>query len=93
MKTYTWKEAFEDSNAAAKAGNPRAQNFTGYCYDQGRCVKKDSQKALFWYTKAAENGNVHGMFNLALAHDSGRYGNAILFGLSNFMKRRRYVRI
>jgi hypothetical protein len=29
LKTYTWKEAFENSHQAAKAGVPRAQVFVG----------------------------------------------------------------
>src|SRR5947199_135470 len=67
QKRYTWKEAFEDSLEAARAGNPRAQNFVGYCYDLGKGVSRDSSVAQRWYSKAAQQGNVDAMFNLALS--------------------------
>ena len=47
MKTYTWKEAFEDAFAGSTLGTapPIYQNFVGYCYSIGRCVKQDHKKA------------------------------------------------
>lgn len=48
MKTYTWKEAFDDAYEAAKAGEPRYQNFVGYCFDIGRGVKRDLKAARNW---------------------------------------------
>lgn len=71
MKTYTWKEAFEDAHQAAKAGSPRSQNFTGYCYDVGKGVPRDMKMAKLWYEKAARNGNIHAIFNLAVINAKG----------------------
>ena len=34
-----------------------AQYFLAVMYDKGKYVKKDYQKAIFWYEKAANNGD------------------------------------
>ena len=70
-KVFTWKEAFEDSHEAAVSGHPGAQNFVGYCYDMGRGVRKDGRMARRWYERAARNGNIHAIFNLAVINDKG----------------------
>lgn len=70
-KIYTWKEAFEDSHEAAKARNPIAQNFVGYCYDVGRGVSRDLKMARYWYEKAARNGQIDAIFNLAVMNSKG----------------------
>jgi len=62
LKTYTWKEAFENSLQAAQAGIPRAQNFVGYCYDVGKGVRRDMKMARYWFEKAARNGNTAAFF-------------------------------
>ena len=64
MKTYTWKEAFEDAHEAAKAGSPRSQNFVGYCYDIGRGVRRNMKMARYWYEKASRNGHLDAIFAL-----------------------------
>lgn len=71
MRTYTWKEAFEDAHEAAKAGKPRYQTFVGYCYDNGRGVQRDMKMARRWYEKAARNGQIDAIFNLAVVNDKG----------------------
>ena len=73
MKTYTWKEAFEDAFEGSTLGTapPVYQNFVGYCYSIGRGVKQDHKKAAYWFKKAAENGCTEGMFNYALVSESG----------------------
>ena len=70
MKTFTWKEAFEDAHAGATLGKSPYQNFVGYCYSTGRGVKQDHKKAAYWFKKAADNGSTEGMFNLALISES-----------------------
>jgi TPR repeat protein len=74
MKTYTWKEAFEDAYKAAMAGSTRSQNFVGYCYDIGRGVGRNQKMARQWYEKAARKGNIAAIFNLAVMHDKGQGG-------------------
>jgi hypothetical protein len=72
MKTYTWKEAFEDALEGAKAGHPRYQTLAGYCYDMGRDVARDRKQARRWYQKAAKNGNVAAMFTLRVMNNRGQ---------------------
>lgn len=71
MKKYTWKEAFADALEGAQAGKARSQNFVGYCYDIGRGVKRDLKKARQWYEKAAKQGQIDAIFNLAVVNDKG----------------------
>ena len=40
----------------AQQGDPEAQFNLGWCYANGQGVKQDWQKAVEWYTKAAEQG-------------------------------------
>lgn len=42
-----------------------AQNNLGLMYDQGRGVEKDTVQAIFWLSKAAEQGVAHAQYNLA----------------------------
>jgi hypothetical protein len=74
MKKYTWREAFEDSYEAALQGNSRAQNFVGYCYDQGRGVGRNPKAARRWYETATQHGNLDATFNLALMTQNGAGG-------------------
>jgi len=71
------KKAFELYLAVAKA-NPRqvqktAQFNVGNSYFMGRGVEKDIQQALYWYTKAADNGHEVAQFNLATMYAQGKH--------------------
>ena len=41
-------------------------------YQNGRGVTKDYKKAVEWYTKAAEQGNAQGQFNLGYMYRNGK---------------------
>lgn len=41
----------------ANDGDREAQYHLGYMFQTGTGVNKDSQKALYWYNKAAQNGH------------------------------------
>jgi len=41
----------------AQEGNTEAQYHLGYMFQTGTGVKKDNQKALYWYNLAAKNGH------------------------------------
>ncbi len=41
----------------AKKGDELAQFKLGECYSNGRGVEQDYAKAVYWYTKSAEQGN------------------------------------
>jgi len=70
-KVYSWKEAFADAYAAAKAGSARSQTFVGYCYYLGRVVPKDLKAARRWNSKAARQGYLAAIYNLAAMKDNG----------------------
>ena len=40
-------------------------------YDEGYGTKQDKQKALYWFTKAAEQGDAEAQYNLAVMYDKG----------------------
>ena len=41
----------------AEAGDADAQCHLAVCYNYGTGVRKDEKKAVYWYTKSAEQGN------------------------------------
>ena len=50
---------------SAHCGNPRAMNFLGYLYWQGRGTRMDKDSALYFLNAAAELGDAKAMGNLA----------------------------
>ena len=69
FKSKTKATAFDGHIKEAEAGSARAMNAVGLCYDSGRGVTKDMEKAIEWYTKAAEKGYSSAMINLGGIHD------------------------
>ena len=59
---------------AADQGHTRAAHNAGYCYQLGLGGKKDSEKAIHFYTMAAEAGEARSQHNLAMVF--GELGNA-----------------
>ena len=61
---------------AAERGDINAQLHLGDCYyfggsHDGETVNKNYNKAIFWYRKAAEQGNAEAQFNLAYMYEQG----------------------
>ena len=52
----------------AEAGDVQAMAELGCIYGKGKEVERDREQQFFWYGKAAEAGNLDGMFNLALLY-------------------------
>jgi uncharacterized protein len=71
MKRWTWREAFQDALEGADSGIPLYQTFVGYCYCNGKGIKKNFKQAKLWWERAAKKGEVHAIFNLALMNDLG----------------------
>jgi len=66
-----WGEAsFEKTQESAKQGNADAQCYLALIYYRGK-TPQDYKKALYWYTKSAEQGCVWAQYNLALKYYSG----------------------
>ncbi|XP_070818065.1 death ligand signal enhancer [Chaetodon trifascialis] len=64
-KTKNYEEAFACFVAAAKQGYSKAQFNTGVCYEKGRGVSKDKEKALCYYWKAAVGGHRQAQYRYA----------------------------
>jgi TPR repeat protein len=58
------KEGFELVSADAKTGRAEAENVLGYCYEYGVGTKVDLAKAVEWYKRAVDKGDVLSMYNL-----------------------------
>jgi TPR repeat protein len=58
--------AFKLFNMAAENGSSNAFNSIGYFFDYGLGVKKDQEKALYWYKKAARSGDSLSFCNIGL---------------------------
>ena len=56
----------------AEQGDVMAQKFLAYRYDIGQGVKKDYEKAVYWYEKAAEQGDAVAQYNLAFRYGVGQ---------------------
>jgi len=59
------------SERAENTLTPAEQFDLGVSYDKGRGVPKDEEKAVYWYTKSAEQGYLDAQYNLAELYYSG----------------------
>lgn len=64
------KQSFQWYQRSAMSGFPMAQFRLGTLYERGLGVKADSARAQVWYARAAEQGNVKAIHNLAVLHVS-----------------------
>ena len=62
---------FLEYKAKAEQGDAEAQFNLGFCYDDGRGVRKDYGEAVKWYRKAAEQNFAPAQFNLGYCYDNG----------------------
>lgn len=60
--------------ARAKAGDADSELRVGSIYTNGQGVPQDNRRAMYWFRKAAENGNVESMMILSRAYEYGMYG-------------------
>ena len=78
QELVTNKKAFFQFKHAAEAGNSSGQNVLGFCYEYGKGVEIDLQKALELYQKSAKAGNSTGQFNLAICYENGKGAEMVL---------------
>ncbi|CAK6956603.1 death ligand signal enhancer [Scomber scombrus] len=64
-KTENYEDAFTCFLAAAQQGYCKAQFNTGVCYEKGRGVRKDMEKALYYYKQAAVGGHKEAQYRYA----------------------------
>ncbi len=67
----TYDQAFALMEPLAKQGDVRAQASLALIYAQGLGVAKDPQKAITWYTRAAEAGLAQAQFDLGSKYFRG----------------------
>jgi len=65
---YWTDKSFSPILNMAKSDDAMAQYQLGVLYED---IVKDEEKASYWYRQSAENGNIYGMNNLAVAFKNG----------------------
>src|SRR5260221_13511008 len=70
-----YKSAMEIAGPLATAGDARAMAMMGAMYQKGEGVKTDLDKAIDWYTKAAEAGHTAAQFALGMIYLDGSLGS------------------
>ena len=66
-----YSQAVEYFQRLAGQGHAEAQNYLGWCYQNGNGVSQDYQKAIELYEKAANKGNAMAQNNLGWCYDTG----------------------
>lgn len=64
-KSKNYEEAFTCFLAAAQQGYSKAQFNTGVCYEKGRGVTMNKEKALYYYGQAAVGGHMQAQYRYA----------------------------
>ncbi|KAF9163693.1 hypothetical protein DFQ26_002254 [Actinomortierella ambigua] len=74
LKSATVAPELSDTAMRAEANDVEAQFALAEIYDKGSItgVEQDDKKAVHWYSRAAENGHIHGQYHLALHYLVGR---------------------
>lgn len=65
---------FKKYRNAAEDGDVQAMWHLAKCYEYGKGVKKDYEKAIEWYRQAADGGSSAAMRSLAINYKGGRCG-------------------
>lgn len=68
-----YNRAIMKYTAEAEKGNSDAMCHLGEMYQNGQGVEENFREALKWYKKAADNGNITGMFCVAVLYDPDFY--------------------
>ncbi|HEB94499.1 MAG TPA: sel1 repeat family protein [Gammaproteobacteria bacterium] len=66
-----YNAAYNFTVPLAGQGNPAALNLLGMMYELGRGVPQDPARSVVYYRKAAEKGDIHAQFNLAVSYNTG----------------------
>jgi TPR repeat protein len=66
-----YEAAFNELHDLAVLDSAEAQFMLGWMYSHGKGVDKDLQKAVYWYSKSAEQDHSHAQYNLAEMYIGG----------------------
>ena len=66
-----YEAALPKLKSAAEKGHKKAQYRLGYCYDKGKGVKEDDEKAFYWYAKAAAQNHAKAQYQLGRCYKKG----------------------
>lgn len=82
-----YNEAFQYYLSSANRGYAPALFRLGWIYENGRALPVDIERAIFYYKKSADGGNVFGKKGLALLFLQGRAGRLrVVLGAFLFMQ-------
>lgn len=59
------------ADPSESANNPRAQNYLGTLFYEGRGVTRDLSEAVKWFRRGARHGNVQACQNLGICYQAG----------------------
>ena len=73
----TWQEYINKLNEGYRENeieltDPAQMNSLGLRYERGEQVRKDIDKAIYWYKKAANLGEMYAQRNLGLCYSKGK---------------------
>lgn len=68
----SYRLAFQRFSEAASMLHGPSMNYLGLMYEYGKGVAEDIQKAVSWYQKATDQGDIFGMYNLGRMYHEGR---------------------
>jgi len=67
-----FERAFDEWDAIAQFGNPRAQFGLGLLYSLGQGVEEDDVRAMDWFARAARHGHPGAQLFLAHGYETGK---------------------
>lgn len=65
------QEELNQLKLQAEQGDAEAQYNLGVCYIEGYGTEQNTEKAVYWWMKAAEQGDANAQYNLALSYEYG----------------------
>lgn len=65
------KQALEQWQPLARAGDANAQHALGYMHEYGRGLERSDSLAAWWYRKAADQGMSEAQYRLGVLHENG----------------------
>ena len=76
VKSLEWfKRAAEQGSDEARKELVNSYYDLGSCYEDGRWVEKDIDKAIMWYSKAADSGHVDAEYRLGMLYWDDYYSD------------------